>query len=143
MQPPVTACNMQLVLHGAIVLLLGQLAGYVFFRAIHAAPENATRTGMWRMSHAATTMGAVFLIALAPVVPHLRLSSGAATFLVIALIASTYALCVGTVVAALSGQRGTRPRGPSANVVVYVLYVAGALGSTAAGVVLLYGAGVS
>ena len=140
MQDPANACNMALVLHGAIVLLLGQLAGYVFFRAIHASSQDATRVGMWRMSHSATSMGAVFLIALGPVVPHLHLSPGAMAFLVVALIASTYALCLGTIAAALSGHRGTSARGPWSNVLVYVFYVAGALGSTAAAVVLLLGA---
>jgi hypothetical protein len=140
MQDPVSACNLPLVLHGAIVLLLGQLAGYVFFRVIHASPQDATRVGMWRMSHSATTVGAVFLIALAPVVPHLHLAPPAASFLVATLVASTYALCLGTLAAALSGHRGTSGRKPWSNVLVYVLYVAGAVGSTAAGLVLLYGA---
>ena len=136
----VTACNMALVLHGVIVLLLSQLAGYAFFRAINAGDEAAARTGMWRMSHAACSAGAVLLIALGPVVPHLRLTSLPEALLVATLIGATYALCLGTVVAAVSGHRGTRPRGPWSNLVVYILYLLGALGSTVSGVVLLYGA---
>jgi hypothetical protein len=134
------ACNLALVLHGAIILLLAQLAGYVLFRAINASPQDATRTGMWRMSHSATSMGAVFLVALGPVVPHLRLGASLSAFMVAALIGSTYALCLGTIAAGFTGHRGTRAGGPWANALVYVLYVVGALGSTAAGVVLLYGA---
>lgn len=140
MQDATTACNVALVLHGAIVLLLAQLAGFVLFRAINASPQDATRTGMWRMSHSATSMGAVFLVALGPVVPHLRLAPPLGAFLVTALIGSTYALCLGTIAAGFTGHRGTRARGPSANVLVYFLYVVGALGSTVAGIVLLVGA---
>jgi hypothetical protein len=135
-----TACNLTLVVHGAIVLLLAQLAGYVFFRAINASPQDAVRTGMWRMSHSASSMGAVFLIALAPVAPHLALPPPLDRVLVAGVIASTYALCLGTLVAGFTGHRGTRARPPWPNVLVYLLYLAGALGSTVTGIVLLYGA---
>ena len=140
MQDAAAACNLALVLHGAIVLLLGQGAGYAFFRTINASPQDATRTGMWRMSHAATSAGAVLLFALAPIVPRLDIAPGLSGFLVAVLIASTYALSLGTIAAALTGHRGTSARRPASNVLVYGLYLAGALGSTAGGLVLLYGA---
>src|SRR5262249_52125583 len=97
-------CNVSPVLHGAIVLLLGHGAGYASFRAIALSPQDTTKIGMWRMSHSATSMGAVFLIALGPVVPHLSMSPPLAGFLVTTLIASTYALCLGTVAASVSGH---------------------------------------
>jgi hypothetical protein len=133
------ACNLALVFHGAVVLLLSQVAGYAFFRAIHGA--DATKTGMWRMSHAACSAGAVLLFALAPIVPHLRLAAPLRALLVGALVLSTYALCLGTVIAGASGQRGIRPKMPWPNVTVYALYVFGAVGSTLAALVLLYAAG--
>jgi hypothetical protein len=130
---------MELVLHGTIVLLLSQVAGYAFFRAIHrSTQQDSARAGMWRMSHAACSAGAVFLIALGPVVPHLRLAPFAAAFLVDTLVASTYALSLGTVIAGFSGHRGTERRLPWSNLATYVLYVLGALGSTIAAVMLLY-----
>lgn len=134
------ACNLPLVLHGTIVLLLSQAAGYAFFRVLAGQRQDGVRAGMWRMSHAACSAGAVFLIALGPVVPHLSLVPLPAAFVVDALIASTYALCLGTVVAGWSGQRGVRSAGPWSNRAVYVLYVAGALGSTLSGLALLWGA---
>jgi hypothetical protein len=132
------ACDLSLVLHGAILLLLSQVAGYAFFRAINGRDPEAI--GMWRMSHAACSAGAVLLIALGPVAPHLRLRQELALLLDCSLIVSSYALCVGTVVAASSGHRGTRPRGPAANLAVYVLYVVGALGSTLSALVFVWGA---
>lgn len=140
MQAMEGACNIPLVLHGTIVLLLSQVAGYAFFRAIAGAQHEGPRTGMWRMSHAACSAGAVFLIALGPVVPHLSLVPLPAAVVVDALIASTYALCLGTLVAGWSGHRGVRPVGPWSNLAVYVLYLAGALGSTLSGLALLWGA---
>jgi hypothetical protein len=134
------ACNLTLVVHGAIVLLLANLAGYVFFRVINASPADATRTNMWRMSHAATSTAAVFLLALGPIVPHLHLDPMPVWFFVGVTIGSTYALCLGTLLAGASGHRGTKLRRPWSNLVVYVLYVLGALGSTVAGIALLYGA---
>jgi len=134
----VSGCNMAMVFHGAIILLLSQLAGYAFFRAINK--QSQERTAMWRMSHAASSAGAVFLIALGPVVPHLHLTRLTGPVLVASLIFSTYALCLGTVVAAASGARGTRPRLPWPNLLAYALYVVGALGSSVAGLVLLFAA---
>ena len=129
------ACDIPLVLHGAIVLLLGQVAGYLFFRALRASPDGA-RAGMWRMSHAACSAGAVLLLAMAPVVPHLRLAPLSAIAVVDTAVVSTYALCGGTLVAAFSGQRGLRPRPPLSNQVVYLLYVVGALSSTVSALAL-------
>jgi hypothetical protein len=134
------ACDLSLVLHGAILLLLSQVAGYAFFRAINRSDPQSPAVGMWRMSHAACSAGAVLLIALGPVAPHLRLRAELAMLLDYALIVSSYGLCVGTVVAASSGHRGTRLRGPAANVAVYVLYIVGALGSTLSALVFAWGA---
>lgn len=140
MRDVMVTCDLALVLHGAIILLLGQAAGYAFFRAINASPQDATRTGMWRMSHSATSLGAVLLLALAPVIPHLDLAPAPRGALVAVTIASTYALCLGTISAAVSGHRGTSAKGSWSNVLVYALYLAGALGSTVGGLLLLYGA---
>src|SRR5262249_47760653 len=132
--------NVPLILHGGVVLLLSQLAGYAFFNAIRSESTPTEKSAMWRMSHSACSAGAVFLIALGPVVPHLRLEPIPPAFLVDTLVVSTYALCVGTFVAGFSGHRGTRPRPSGANLVVYALYLVGALGSTVSGVVFVYGA---
>jgi hypothetical protein len=136
-------CDLTLVLHGALVLLLAQFTGYAFFRAINACDLPGPEVGMWRMSHAACSAGAVLLIALGPVVPHLRLGPTPGVLLRYALIMSTHALCVGTVVAAWSGHRGTRPRGPMSNFTAYVLYLIGAIGSTVSALIFAYGAAVT
>jgi hypothetical protein len=136
----VAACNLALVVHGIVVLLIGQLAGVAFFRAINASPERDGAVQMWRMSHAASTAGAVFLIALAPVVPHLAFAPIPASLVVSTTIVSSYLLSAGTVVAAFSGHRGTQPRQPWPNLAVYAMYVAGAIGSTLSAASLLYGA---
>jgi hypothetical protein len=134
-------CNLALVFHGAVVLLLSQFAGYAFFRVLRGGEEaNAKAAAMWRMSHSACSAAAVFLIALGPVVPHLHLTPIPVALLIDMLIVSTYAFCMGTVIAALSGHRGTRPARPWSNVAVYGLYVIGALCSTISGFVFLYGA---
>jgi hypothetical protein len=140
MQAMAASCNIPLIFHGAVILLLSQVAGYALFFAIKRSPQDATRVGMWRMSHAACSAGAVFLIALGPVVPHLPLSPGLFTFLVDTLIVSTYGLSVGTVVAGFSGHRGMSLKLPWSNRIASVLYLIGVLGSTLSGLVLMYGA---
>jgi hypothetical protein len=127
-----------LVFHGAVVLLLGQAAGYAFFRALKRAEDGAA-AARWRMSHSACSVAALVLLALGPVVPQLGLDPVALQALTWTLIGSTWALCLGTVVAAASGQRGIERRGPVWNRVVWVLYVVGAAGSTVGGVALVIG----
>ncbi len=135
------------MLNGCVLLLLSQAVGYAFLWAIRrqpapAAGERAAGTvERWRMSHAATSAGALFLLVLGPVAPHLRLGPAAARLLDALVIVSTYGLCLGTVVAGFSGQRGTQLRHPWPNLLAYALYLVGAVGSTAAGGLLLYGAG--
>lgn len=133
-------CDMALVLHGSILLLLSQVAGFAYFRVIRAQCPPEPAAGMWRMSHAATSAGALLLIALGPVVPQLLLSPATRTLLVAAMIVSSYALGLGTVLAAASGHRGTRPGLPWANLSVYVLYVVGALVSTLGALLLCFAA---
>jgi hypothetical protein len=125
-------CDLRFVLHGAIILMLSQLAGFAFARAIRNGGSDR-----WRMSHAACSAGGILLVALAPVAPHLAID---ATFFAIAWVASTYALCVGTVVAAITGHRGIDSGPPSMNRLVYALYLMGALGTTVATLALIYGA---
>jgi hypothetical protein len=125
-------CDLRFVLHGGIILMLSQLAGLAFARAIRNG--NSDR---WRMSHAACSAGGILLVAVAPVAPHLAIDK---TLFAIAWIGSTYALCVGTVVAAISGHRGIASSAPLMNRLVYALYLIGALGTTVATIALIYGA---
>lgn len=127
--------NLALIVHGALVLVLAQAIGFAFFRSI----QRDTAVQLWRMSHAATSAGAVFLIALGPVLPHLVLAPVPEALVADALIGSTYLLAAGTIVAAASGQRGTSARPPWPNRIVFVLYVAGAIISTLAALALLFG----
>jgi hypothetical protein len=130
-----SVCNLALALHGSIVLVVSQVVGYAFFRAIRTEANAQT----WRMSHAACSAGATFLIALAPVVPHLDppVSTGA---LVGLLVVSTYALSIGTVIAAVAGHRGVAPALPWSNRIVYALYLVGAITASLAGIALVIGA---
>jgi hypothetical protein len=134
------SCDIRLVVHGAIILLLSQLAGFAFLFSINAKQQNSEKTGMWRMSHAASSAGAVFLMALAPILPQLRLTMLSVELLAASLVVSTYGLCLGTVVAGFSGHRGTRLRLPWPNLLACLLYLVGVLGSVIGGPLLLYGA---
>ena len=138
--PSAGTCNLELVFHGAVILIVSQIAGFALLFAINARQDASAKVALWRMSHSACSAGAVFLIALAPVVSHLRLSPPVAAFVVDALVVSTYGLCLGTVVAGASGHRGTRLRGPWPNLIACVFYLVGVLGSTVSGLLLLYGA---
>ena len=136
--------DLLLILHGCIILLISQVAGYAFFFALRGkkpeVPGERTAAERWRMSHAACSAGAVFLLVLGPIAPHLRLEAAAARWLDGLLIVSTYGLCLGTVVAGFSGHRGMTPRGPWPAVLANIFYIIGVLGSTAGGLLLMYGA---
>lgn len=94
-----------LVFHGALLLLYGLCLGAPYARAIHrGAPAEVVHA--WRVAHASLPMGAIWMLAVAAVLPGLAVGPALGWWLVGALVVSAYAFAASTTVAALSGQRG-------------------------------------
>ncbi len=119
--------QMQILLHGAIVLFVGLLCGIPFgVAARNASSYEATRA--WRVAHSGGVTIGLMLIAIGGVLHRLLLGDRAASVLVWSLVASAYSFTLGMVVAATAGVRGLRATGPALNWVVFTAYMVGSLG---------------
>ena len=130
--------QLHVILHGAIVLLVGLLCGIPFGSVAARAGDDAARA--WRVAHAGGAMLGVMLIAIAAVLPQLRLTDLVASLLAWSLVIGAYSFTLGVILAALTGARGLEPGGSATNVVVFLAYLVGALGTLLAVALTIAGA---
>jgi hypothetical protein len=129
----------RVILHGAIVLMIGLLCGLPFGSvAARAAGDDAARA--WRVAHSGGTAVGVMLIAIAAALPRLRLADRAASLLACALIVSAYSFTAGVLLAASTGARGLGAGASILDAVVFLAYLVGALGSLLAVALTICGA---
>lgn len=134
--------QIQLLLHGAIVLFIGLLCGIPFAVAAGSAwGEDAVRA--WRVAHAGMVAVGVMLLAIGAILPRLSLSDRPAAMLVWSLGLSAYSFTLGVLVAAMAGVRGLKEAGPALNQVVFAAYAVGAIGALLGVAVLIVGAAVA
>lgn len=129
--------TLQLVLHGAIIALIGTLCGIPFGRAIVARKDEAIIRG-WRVAHTGILTTGVAIVVMGLAIPHLKGSPPLVGAMVWATIISGYAFAIGLTLGPLAGQRGLRPHGPLANVLVYTGNAIGALGWLVASVIFVW-----
>lgn len=129
-----------LILHGAIILFLANLMGFPLGRAKSSKRSSPEKTEAWRMAHSANTGFGVFLLAVAGIFQYLVLSPGQSWTLIMALIFSGYGFLTGTFIAAMTGQRGLKMRGPLLNWCAFACYLIGVSGSMIGVPMIIYGA---
>ncbi|WP_020529815.1 hypothetical protein [Flexithrix dorotheae] len=89
--------------HGLLILLIGLVGGFFQSKAIKS---NNGREVAWRVVHSGGSMAGVMLIALSLIVERLNWEESERILYLFCLLAGTYALVVGMVVAAITGARG-------------------------------------
>lgn len=124
----------RLVFHGAVVVLLGLLAG--FPHAFVLTGQLAGEERAWRMAHLEGLLNGMLAMLAAAVSGSLVLSAQQQTWLVRSLVAAAYGNVVASVLGATFGVRGLALAGPPANVVMNLLFWV-AIGGVFAGVGLL------
>ena len=129
----------QLILHGAIVLLVGLLTGAGLGSAIGRGKSEAT-VYAWRVAHSGIVMGGLLLLALAPGRAPSPPRRSALAALVWSFVASSYAFAVVLPLGAHYGHRGLSPAPPFMNRVVYAGNMIGAAGSLVGTLLLVWGA---
>jgi hypothetical protein len=131
--------QLQIILHGAVVLVIGLLCGLPFGSvAGRAAGDDAARA--WRVAHSGGAAVGVMLIAIAAALPRLRLAERAASLLARSLILSAYSFTAGVILAATTGARGLRAGASVLDAVVFLAYLAGVLGTLLAVALTIAGA---
>ena len=127
-----------LLFHGAVVLLIGLLAGAPYGRAL-ASGAALPRAEAWRAAHTGLVGTGVMTLVFGLMLRQWHAEGAAANAAAVIAIVAAYAFSAAMILAAVSGQRGLSAAGPLANRLVFAGYVLGVLGSltAAAGFVLL------
>jgi hypothetical protein len=133
------AAARQLIFHGSVVLMFGLLFGAPYAKAIKRnAPAQIIHS--WRVAHQSLPIGATLMLAVAAVMDSLQVTTTVKWTLAAALIVSSYAFCVSTPLAAVTGDRGLGSGTKGLAKVVYVGNMIGAVTSLIAAGLLLYSA---
>lgn len=131
-----------LVLHAAIVLLFGLLLGGPYARAINrGAAANIIHS--WRVAHLSLPLGAILMLAIAPLLGTFAVPPAVQWTIAVALIVSAYGFCVSTPLAAITGERGLVRGASGAAAWVYAGNMLGVAGSVVSAVLLVYAAACS
>jgi hypothetical protein len=131
--------QIQIILHGAILLFAGLVCGVPFAVAAgHAWGEEPVRA--WRVAHTGAVTIGVALLAIGGIVHRLDLGKGARRVLLFSLLVAGYTFGFGIVIAAVGGTRGLAPTAPALNVVVFLVYMAGTMATFVASSLVTAGA---
>ncbi len=129
----------RLLFHGAVVLLIGLVAGLPLAAAITDGWGDES-IHAWRVAHTGLVGGGVVLIAIAGALRNVRLGASAGAWLVRSLIGSVYAGVFALGLGPILGVRGLEPVPPLGNILVFAANAVLALGSLIATVLLVGGA---
>jgi len=125
----------RLVLHGAIILLVGLLCGYA------AVAEEVSRSGRtWQAAHSALLLTGVWLIATAAVLPLLELPRRERTALLLSLTGGAYSFLTAVVIQAATGVRAISPEVSGISLVAFAANVLAVLGTILAASLTVLGA---
>jgi hypothetical protein len=130
--------QLQILLHGLIVVLVGLLCGVPYGRAItHGWGEEAVRG--WRLAHFSLVVGGMWLMVVAAVCDLLALRRREIGILVYSLVTSGYGFTVASVVGASAGVRGLEARGPMINILAFGSNLIASVGALVWAVIMIVG----
>lgn len=127
----------QLVFHGAIILLIGLIAGAPYARAI-LKKKSADTVHIWRMAHLALPIAAILLFTIASFITLLEVSHSILWVMAILFIVSSYAFGFAMFAGAPAGERGLTFRGTMVAKVAHVGHMIGVVTSLVASMLLVY-----
>ena len=127
-----------MVLHGAVVVVLGLLAGLPYGLVVTGALAGETRA--WSMAHLEGVLNGLLVLAVAAVFRRLHLSEGQKRLVVWSLVLMAYGNLVASVVGAVFGVRGLEPTTPAVNLLVYGLFMVAVVAAFVGLGLVVYGA---
>ncbi len=127
-----------LLVHGAVVFILGLLAGVPFWIAIiYGRASKVVRA--WRVAHATLIACGLSMLVVGLVSPYLVLSGRLVKFLEWAFVVSGYSFAFALVVGAATSHRALTPAPPMVSRILFVGHLIGGACSTMGAFILLYG----
>ena len=115
-----------MIFHGAVVILLGLLAGFPYALVVTGTLASSERA--WRMAHLEGVLNGLLVIVVAAVWDRLALAGRKRDVLAWSLVLMAYGNVVASAIGATFAVRGLEPGGPPSNTLVYVLFMAAVLG---------------
>lgn len=113
--------RLQMVLHGAAVILLGLAAGIPYALVVTGSLAGEERA--WRMAHAEGIQNGLMMLAVAGIGGRLVLDERRSGLLAWSMIVAGYGNVVASGIGAATGHRGLEAAAPVANMVVFALFV--------------------
>lgn len=130
--------SLQLLFHGAIVLLIGLFTGMPYGSAINQKKDEEV-VRAWRVAHSGLSMGGTMMIAFAAAINQLNLNAIALSILVWSSVISGYGFCIALPYGAWVGHRGLAMGKTIENKIVYLGNIIGATGSLISTLALVFG----
>jgi len=115
-----------MIFHGAIVFLLGLLAGFPHAFVITGQMAGSERA--WRMAHLEGVLNGLLLLVVAVIADRLVLGRRRGAILAWSLVIAGYGNVAASILAATWNVRGLGPAGPVTNVIVYILFMVAVVG---------------
>ena len=115
-----------MIFHGAVVILLGLLAGFPYALVVTGTLASSERA--WRMAHLEGVLNGLVVIVVAAVWDRLALEGRKRDVLVWALVMMAYGNVVASAIGATFGVRGLAPGYSFSNTLVYLLFMAAVVG---------------
>lgn len=110
-----------LIFHGAIVIILGLLAGFPYALVLQGQMEGEPR--QWSMAHLEGVLNGLLCLGAAGAFGKLALSAGQMRVMTWSFILMAYGNVVAAVIGAVTGQRGLEFAGPVSNMLVFTLFM--------------------
>lgn len=128
----------RVVFHGAVVVLLGLLAGFPYAFVILGTMAGDQRA--WRMAHLEGVLNGLVMFGVTAISRRLVLSAGQQSLLAWCLIVTGYGNVVASITGASLGVRGLEAGGSAGNTVVYLLFIVAVVTITLAMILIALGA---
>jgi len=110
-----------LIFHGAIVIILGLLAGFPYALVLQGQMEGEPRA--WSMAHLEGVLNGLLCLGAAGAFGKLALSAGQLRVMTWSFILMAYGNVVASVIGAVTGQRGLELAGPMSNMIVFAIFM--------------------
>ena len=115
-----------MIFHGAVVILLGLLAGFPYALVVTGSLAGSERA--WRMAHLEGVLNGLLVIVVAAVWDRLALDGWKRDVLAWSLVLMAYGNVVASVIGATFAVRGLEPGGSPSNTLVYLLFMMAVVG---------------
>ena len=129
-----------LILHGAIVMLIGMFVGFPGFAISRDYPMTSDMRLFFRQSHLIPLATGIWMIAIAGVLPQLSLSDRSASALVWSLVVSAYSFVLAQMVWGIALRMGSDIAQPPAEYPYEAALAVTAVGALIGVCLILYGA---